>query len=167
MTLESIVSQQAEAEAQRVHLTVNPDDPSCELDETLIAAALGNLLDNALRYSPAGSQVRIQVIDHGPGLDDEALAKLGTPYFRAETSLGKKGSGLGYHFTQRIVRAHDGRLYAHSGQGEGLTVEVVLPWGQTPTGPDPSMRSDHNGVYRVQYGKRRNNQVTAGERNVC
>lgn len=143
--LESTVSQQAEAEAQRVHLTVHPDDLSCELDETLIAAALGNLLDNALRYSPAGSQVRIQalrdetglriqVIDHGPGLDDEALAKLGTPYFRAETSLGKKGSGLGYHFTQRIVQAHDGKLYAHSGQGGGLTVEVVLPWGQTPYG---------------------------------
>ncbi|NYT80654.1 sensor histidine kinase [Alcaligenaceae bacterium] len=143
--LESIVSQQAETEAQRVHLSVYPDDLSCELDETLIAAALGNLLDNALRYSPAGSQVRIQalrdetglriqIIDHGPGLDDEALAKLGTPYFRAETSIGKKGSGLGYHFTQRIVQAHDGELYAHSGQGRGLMVEVVLPWGQTPYG---------------------------------
>ncbi len=89
-------------------------------------------------YPPAGSPVEVQAVldeaglrlrvsDYGPGLDEAALEKLGTPYFRAGTSLGKKGSGLGYHFTQRIVQAHGGGLRAHSGAGRGLVVEISLP----------------------------------------
>src|SRR5690606_8222861 len=115
-----------------------PHKISFVVDEVLLGVAVGNLLANALRYSPAGGKVdvqvsndesglRIRVADDGPGLDGEALAKLGTPYFRAETSLGKKGSGLGYHFTQRIVQAHGGRLRAWSQPGRGLAVEMVLP----------------------------------------
>lgn len=109
-----------------------------DLDSTLIGIALGNLLTNALRYSPPESPVevsaqlhdtglRIRIADRGPGLSDDELARLGTPYFRAASSLGKKGSGLGYHFTLWIVTAHGGTLTATSGEGAGLAVEMVLP----------------------------------------
>jgi len=147
--LENVIRQQGEAEEARVQLRVSPEDLSFDVDETLVGAAVGNLVSNALRYSPGGSKVevhalcdeaglRIRVADQGPGLDEAALAQLGTPYFRAGTSLGKKGSGLGYHFTQRIAQAHGGSLHASSGQGHGLTVEMLLPspgWQPSPGRP--------------------------------
>ena len=72
-------------------------------------------------------KLRIRVADHGPGLDADELDKLGEPYFRGAAALGKKGSGLGYHFTRRIVEAHAGTLTARSGMDVGLEVEVFLP----------------------------------------
>jgi signal transduction histidine kinase len=109
-----------------------------EMDATLIGAAVGNLLTNALRYSPPDSMVelsairdadglRMRVADHGPGLGADELAQLGTLYFRGKTGLGKKGSGLGYHFTRRIIEAHGGTLNATSPVGTGLMVEMFLP----------------------------------------
>jgi signal transduction histidine kinase len=136
--LEAAIQQLGDEAIQRVRLHC-PDDVTFSLDPSLISIAVGNLLGNALRYSPAGSPVeisagledgglRIRVADQGPGLDPESLQKLGTPYFRAPSSLGKKGSGLGYHFTRRIVETHGGMLNAssHAG-GTGLAVEISLP----------------------------------------
>ncbi|WP_322997143.1 sensor histidine kinase [Castellaniella sp.] len=140
--LENIVDQQNPEDAPRVRLQVIPPGLVFSLDEALVGAAVDNLVTNALRYSSAAAQVdirawqdasglHIQVQDYGPGLDQETLAMLGTPYFRAGTSLGKKGSGLGYYFAQRIVKIHGGTLHAHSPQGQGLTVEMVLPAGES------------------------------------
>jgi signal transduction histidine kinase len=139
--IETAARAQGEPSGKRILLGACPDDAAFPLDPTLIGAAVGNLLANALLYSPAGSQVeisasldapegkglRIRVADHGPGISEAELAKLGTPYFRAATSLGKKGSGLGYHFTRRIVQAHGGTLTARSPGGGGLQVEIFLP----------------------------------------
>jgi signal transduction histidine kinase len=135
--LETAIHLQGEAASQRVLFRVFPGDAAFNLDPTLIGVAVGNLLANALRYSPPESPVevnvtlddkglRIGVADHGPGLDEEELHKLGTPYFRAASSAGKKGSGLGYHFTQRIVEAHSGTLTTRSRAGAGLEVEIFL-----------------------------------------
>lgn len=143
-TLENVVDQLSEADANRVNLRVVPDDLSIYADETLLSAAVRNLISNALRYSPAETSVevhaacddaglRIRIVDYGPGLDEEALVQLGTPYFRAKTSLGKKGTGLGYYFTQCIAQAHGGSLRAYSPEGRGLTVEMVLPNTHAPS----------------------------------
>ncbi|MBO9538092.1 sensor histidine kinase [Herbaspirillum sp.] len=136
--LENAIRQQGEAAERRIALRVSPDDARHSLDVTLMNVAIGNLLANALRYSPEDSPVeviaeqseqglRIEVKDHGPGVEPDELPRLGTPYFRAASSIGKKGSGLGYHFTQRIVSAHGGRMTARSQEDEGLTVGLVLP----------------------------------------
>ncbi|MBC8642962.1 hypothetical protein IAG25_40070 [Caballeronia sp. EK] len=136
--LENAIRQQGEAAERRTILRLSPDDATHWLDPTLINIAIGNLLTNALRYSPEESPLevivarderglRIEVRDHGPGVGPDELPRLGTPYFRAASSVGKKGSGLGYHFTQRIVAAHGGVMAARSPEGAGLTVEVVLP----------------------------------------
>jgi signal transduction histidine kinase len=100
--------------------------------------AVGNLLGNALRYSPADKKVElsaivdddglvIRVTDHGSGLSQEELAMLGMPYYRASSSVGKKGSGLGYHFSRRIVEAHGGSLQADCPPHKGLEVAIWLP----------------------------------------
>lgn len=135
--LEDAIRQQAAAIRSRIQLQECPEG-TFEVDSTLIGVAIGNLLANALRYSPPERPVevgatldetglRIRVADHGPGLDTGELDKLGAPYFRGAAALGKKGSGLGYHFTQRIVEAHGGTLTARSGAVAGLEVEIFLP----------------------------------------
>lgn len=144
--LETALRAQGEANEKRLRLGACPDHANALLDATLLGIAIGNLLANALHYSPPGSPVTlsarleadhegssewlcIQVSDEGEGLSAEELEKLGTPWFRAASSFGKKGSGLGYHFTRRIVEAHGGRLTAWSPEGAGLEVEICLPLG--------------------------------------
>ncbi len=135
--LDDAIRLQGDSVGGRIVLRECPDT-TFDLDPTLIGIALGNLLTNALRYSPPDSPVQvdarlsdaglsIRIANRGPGLSDDELARLGSPYFRAASSLGKKGSGLGYHFTLRIVKAHGGTLTATSGEGVGLAVEMVLP----------------------------------------
>jgi len=138
--IEAAIRAQGDAADTRIRLGACPRDARFLLDPTLISVALGNLLANALLYSPADSQVeisatldapgkglRIRVVDQGPGISADELEKLGTPYFRASSSLGKKGSGLGYHFTRRIVEAHGGTLTARPAPSAGLEVEIFLP----------------------------------------
>lgn len=135
--LNDIIRQQPATNRLRINLK-ECFEGTFEVDSTLIGVAIGNLLTNALRYSPPDSPVDISatlrdaglsilVADHGPGLNADEMDKLGAPYFRGTTALGKKGSGLGYHFTRRIVEAHGGALTARSGTGAGLQVEIFLP----------------------------------------
>ena len=135
--LEDTIRQQPADLRSRIRLQ-EFSEGTFEVDSTLIGVAIGNLLTNALRYSPPDSPVeiaairddtglRIRVADHGPGLDADELDKLWAPYFRGAAALGKKGSGLGYHFTRRIVEAHGGTLTARSGTDAGLKVEIFLP----------------------------------------
>lgn len=134
--LENVIELQGEA-GERIRLR-DCNNATFPLDPTMMGVAIGNLLANALRYSPPESPVtvsagldekglRIRITDQGPGMSEDELAKLGTPYFRAISALGKKGSGLGYHFTRRIVEAHDGTLSVASRAGSGLEVEIFLP----------------------------------------
>lgn len=135
--LEEVIRLLGDPARERIVLREYPD-ATFDLDPTLISIAVGNLLANALRYSPPESFVeisallsdtglQIRIADRGPGMSDDELDRLGTPYFRATSSLGKKGSGLGYHFTQRIVEAHGGVLTATSRESSGLIVEMLLP----------------------------------------
>lgn len=130
---------------QRIVVRIQPESASFDLDPTLFRVALGNLLGNALRYSPQGAEVEISVMqgeqglrvvvaDQGPGLSEDDLNHLGTPYFRATSSLGKKGSGLGYYFTRRIVEAHGGTLTARPRSPMGLEVLISLPLQPEPAG---------------------------------
>lgn len=136
--LEDVVQALGESSAERIQLTVVPTDAKYFLDPTMIGMAIANLADNALKYSPLATPVEIsatadaaglyiRIADQGPGISTDELAKIGTPYYRAGSSLGKKGSGLGYYFTRRIVEAHEGNLKAYSREGGGLIVEIQLP----------------------------------------
>jgi signal transduction histidine kinase len=122
----------------RVRLAPPPAGETFDLDPNLMRIALGNLLANALRYGAAGTPVdlaasldaaglHIRVQNEGARLSDDELRMLGTPYFRATSSLGKKGTGLGYYFSRHIVQAHGGRMTASS-EASGLAVLMVLPW---------------------------------------
>lgn len=105
---------------------------------TLLAVLLRNLIDNALRYSPdgaevrlavgvAGAQVRLQVDDSGPGLAEADLQRLGERFFRVLGS-GQEGSGLGWSIVRRIAAAQGATVeVARSTALGGLAVGVHWP----------------------------------------
>ena len=108
-----------------------------EFDLTLLSMAVSNLLHNALRYAYSDAKIKliininqsimtILVSDAGPGVSEEEMQMLGTPYYRASSSYGKKGTGLGYYFCKRIVDLHMGALIASKNQFKGLDVMITL-----------------------------------------
>src|SRR5205807_804668 len=110
-----------------------------EWDERRIRQVLMNLLSNALKYSPEGSTVTVSVAagercatgrvrDEGIGLADTELAQLFRRGYRAESARNATGGGLGLYFSNGIVAAHGGRMWAESpGRGQGSTFCFILP----------------------------------------
>jgi signal transduction histidine kinase len=104
---------------------------------------LTNLISNALKYSPAGGEVRVelgeddgnailQVSDHGLGIAGKDQARLFEPFARGSNAgPGIAGTGLGLYITAAIVRRHGGDLRIDSVEGAGTTVEVRLPTAPT------------------------------------
>ncbi|MBP2120679.1 PAS domain S-box-containing protein [Cohnella lubricantis] len=105
----------------------------CEPNQ--IKQLLMNLLKNAMEAMPDGGEVRIeayreedetivlQVTDHGKGIPEEGMARLGEPFY----SLKENGTGLGLAVCHRIVEAHNGRLTFRSQLGKGTAVEIAFP----------------------------------------
>lgn len=101
-------------------------------DAALLAALLRNLLDNALRHAPAGSTVTlrigtdaIEVLDEGPGVATEHLARLGDRFFRPPGET-ESGSGLGLSIVQRIAALHGLRAeWRNRGDRSGFAVRVA------------------------------------------
>jgi two-component system sensor histidine kinase QseC len=125
------------ADRQRVELACEwPADGAAPLplqgDPALLAALLRNLLDNALRHAPAGSAVTlrlaadaVEVLDDGPGVAPEHLARLGDRFFRPPGEAGP-GSGLGLSIVQRIAALHGLQVvWANRGEGRGFAVRLA------------------------------------------
>lgn len=113
-------------------------------DEERMAQVLGNLLDNAIRHTPAGGrvqleaarageQIRIRVSDTGCGIAPEHLPRLFDRLYRAERSRckGSGGSGLGLSIVREIVDAHGGTVKAESEPDKGMRVTIYLAAGAT------------------------------------
>jgi two-component system sensor histidine kinase CreC len=105
----------------------------------LLQMALGNVLDNALDFAPAGSEVRVSlrveggecgvsVQDQGPGVPDYALARLGERFYSTPRPAGagqteRKGSGLGLAIAQQIMALHGGHIdWANTQPGLRVTL---------------------------------------------
>jgi signal transduction histidine kinase len=98
-----------------------------------------NLLANAVRFSPeqstvtvradtAGDRVAVHVVDHGPGIPGELLARLFVPFDRLGADAGREGgAGLGLVLAKRLTEAMDGTLEVASVVGSGTHVTVTLP----------------------------------------
>ena len=113
-----------------------PDDlPLVELDPLRVRQVIGNLVANALRYAPAGSDVLIagergpdrvtlSVVDHGPGIAPEVLPHL---FDRFARSAESRGSGLGLAIARRLVEAHGGTIRAERPAEGGTAIRFDLP----------------------------------------
>jgi two-component system sensor histidine kinase KdpD len=124
----------------RVELSLAPDLPPVWVDATLIVQVLTNLLDNAAKYTPAGTRVtvsavaepdrsfvRVTVDDEGPGLPPGDPARLFDKFQRGNGEGSVVGVGLGLAICQAIVRAHGGEIEAQRREGGGARFSFTLP----------------------------------------
>jgi signal transduction histidine kinase len=122
------------------------DSLSISADPDRIAQVLDNLLDNAIRYSPPGGEVKVtlecegdqvacRVIDQGPGIPAQHLPFIFERFYRVNQARerGEGGTGLGLSIARGLVAAHGGRIVADSIEGEGTTVTFWLPILKTDT----------------------------------
>jgi len=140
--LEHIVSDcQYFANSKNITIKVRSTE-NCSLmaDSKLLLSAISNILNNAVKYSPNErevcvelslhhKQILLSISDHGPGVANDMLAKLFTPFFRVadgrERSSG--GTGLGLAIAQQAIQLHLGEIHAQNRQPHGLKVTVTLP----------------------------------------
>lgn len=110
----------------------------CMVDPTRMRQVIGNLLDNAVKYSPNGGRIDIEtrrdqddlfitVQDTGPGIAPEDLLKIWDRLYRSDQSRSQRGLGLGLSLVKAIVEAHNGRVEAVSLAEKGAAFTVSLP----------------------------------------
>jgi PAS domain S-box-containing protein len=126
-------------------LDVPPDLPLVSADPLRFERILHNLIDNAVKYSPEGGEIRISarndgtcitvsVKDQGVGIAPEDQPKLFEPFQRLETMRqATQGVGLGLVVCRRLVEAHGGRIWVESEKGQGSTFFFTLPLDQPAT----------------------------------
>ena len=139
---EQVVSaQRPAADTAGVTLTTLVVGPSpAVVDSSRIRQALGNLVSNAIRYTPRGGQVvvgvrpvdngyNLTVTDNGAGIAEEHLPYLFDRFYRADQSRTRTtgGSGLGLAITKHLTEAHHGHIKVTSRLGAGSTFTIWLP----------------------------------------
>ncbi|MDC9719498.1 MAG: ATP-binding protein [Gammaproteobacteria bacterium] len=134
--------QDAQFEAQskeQIHLQ-QPDQLLLTGQPELIARAVENILRNAMRYTPKGGRVYLQVDedkdqvvirieDEGEGVPEDSLKHLFEPFYRVETSRNQQsgGYGIGMAIAEQAIRAQGGSIQASNRLAGGLSVEIILP----------------------------------------
>jgi two-component system phosphate regulon sensor histidine kinase PhoR len=115
--------------------------PPIEADEEKLGHVFGNLLDNALKYTPKGSRIELGaeaagdgevecwVRDNGPGIPAADLPHIFERFYRVEKGRSREtgGTGLGLSIVKHIVQLHGGRVWAENGEGGGLVIRLRLP----------------------------------------
>jgi two-component system sensor histidine kinase MprB len=104
-------------------------------DADLLTRAFANVLDNAVKYSPAGGAVRVtlrdgevRISDEGGGVDPEERAFVFDRFFRSETSRATPGTGLGLSITESVVRQHGGTVVVTDAPGGGAMFVLTFPF---------------------------------------
>jgi len=133
------------ANSKNVTITFKGEDSySILADAKLLASAISNIVNNAVKYSPNDNEVTVTlkkqlseqkqqivlaVSDQGPGVPDDMITELFSPFFRVadgrERSSG--GTGLGLAIAQQAIHLHQGEIFAQNRQPNGLKVTIILP----------------------------------------
>jgi signal transduction histidine kinase/CheY-like chemotaxis protein len=139
---DAVAAARAAAEAKRIDLSSDVE-PGLELviDPVRLQQIVGNLVSNAVKFTPEGGKVRVEgrragavlrlsVADTGEGIEPSLLAAIFEPFRQADTSATRRhgGLGLGLTIVRQLVQAHGGTVRAESaGKGHGATFVVELP----------------------------------------
>ena len=134
---------QSQIQKKQIQLKINisSDIPVITADPFRFAQVVSNLLSNACKYSPAGTEitiaaqqngvysVRVDVSDSGVGISKDDQSKLFTKFFRADNSATRdaSGTGLGLYIPTRLVSAHGGKIWVESEESKGTTVSCTWP----------------------------------------
>ena len=133
----------------QLQLNIPPGLPLLHLDAALMERVLGNLLENAIKYTPAGSTLSIsaelapaaeralllRVADNGPGLPPGREEQLFAKFSRGERESSTPGVGLGLAICRAIVQAHGGEIHAENRPEGGACFVISLPLGEPPELP--------------------------------
>jgi signal transduction histidine kinase len=132
----------ATALAQDKSIAVDCDLPDQAVivaaDTDLLCQAIANLIDNAIKYSPSGSWVKVRLIahvrfaliqieDNGIGIPADALPYVFDRFYRVNATRSQEGFGLGLAIVQQIAHAHSGKVTVQSAIGKGSCFELLLP----------------------------------------
>ena len=132
------------ADAKGVTLSILPspgaDPVVATADRTRLEQVAANLIDNAVKYTPSGGRVDVEVArddghavlrvrDTGPGIPHDELPRIWDRLFRGDTSRAERGLGLGLSLVKAIVEAHGGTVGVDSEPARGSTFTVSLPLG--------------------------------------
>jgi two-component system sensor histidine kinase MprB len=125
--------ERAKARAPEATFVTSLQPVQVSVDPVLVERAVGNLLDNAVKYSPPGAPIEVTVrdgevivADHGPGIAEEDLPRIFDRFYRAATARAKPGAGLGLAIVREAAEAHGGKATAESG-GDGARFRISLP----------------------------------------
>ena len=126
-------------------LTVNcpPNLPSVQMDEEMISRVFSNLLDNALKFTPTGGRIEVNVAlqvspeaivlcavsDTGPGIASHLTSLIFEKFRQGDNSpqARRKGMGIGLYYCKLAVEAHGGRIWVEGEEGQGTTFYFTLP----------------------------------------
>jgi signal transduction histidine kinase len=122
-------------------IKINTDYRSCSniyVDEKKLQRVVANLLDNAVKYSPTGGEVKVSIFedgaavkisisDDGVGISQKDLPYIFKRFYRCDSSRSKAGVGLGLSWAQAIIKTHGGNILVHSKPDEGSTFIINLP----------------------------------------
>ena len=131
----------AEGSRSPIHTIVIevPEPVRVRVDATALQQVLGHLVENAVKYSPAGGRItlragadagvaRLEVEDEGIGLPEDGADQIFEPFHRGGGAGGiRPGAGLGLYIVRKLVEAMGGTVSAHGRPGAGSTFEVRLP----------------------------------------
>ncbi|MDQ8195217.1 ATP-binding protein [Coraliomargarita sp. SDUM461004] len=140
LVADSLHAHQEIASAHDVQLLYTPPQVPVQLhaDQKKVRIVLNNLLVNAIKYCGAGLTVevraflhdtycRVEVVDQGPGMDEETVSTIFDAYTRGNVAGAIKGTGLGLKISKDIIDAHHGRIGCHSQLDAGSTFFFELP----------------------------------------
>jgi signal transduction histidine kinase len=130
---------------RRFHVSIPDDDKVVTGDRDRLEQVLGNLLENAVKYSPEGSDVTVTVddkgdafvtavCDRGIGIPADELAQVFERFHRGRhvSSTNYGGLGLGLYITKQIIERHGGTIWVESKEGHGTTFFFSLPASEEP-----------------------------------
>jgi two-component system sensor histidine kinase KdpD len=129
-----------------VRTLIRPNLPEAWIDPMQIDQVVTNLLENAARFSPTGSEIKVtvasfqggvevRVADQGPGIPEDERQEVFEPFVRRDAGGGRGGTGLGLAISRAIVQAHGGRISIEGAPGGGTVVVFRLPVDRVPAQP--------------------------------
>ena len=135
------LGRQARQKNMTVGVEIPAEFPQPRADGRRLHQVFFNLLDNAVKYVPAGGcitvsaklcdgEIEVCVADNGPGIAAEHLPRIFERFYRVEKARSRElgGTGLGLSIVKHIVQAHGGRVWAESEVGKGCRFHFTLPW---------------------------------------
>jgi two-component system phosphate regulon sensor histidine kinase PhoR len=139
---EQIIHYEPLAQQKRISVKNEvPEEVIIEVDQKMIGRVLGNLIHNAIKFTPdrgsisigaapVADKIKVSVTDSGVGIPQEDLPRIFERFYKVDRARGKSGTGLGLAIARHVVEAHGGKIWAESVEGKGATFYFTLPVGK-------------------------------------